>query len=74
MTAPFLTGSRTKTDSLAITFVAACQNFNGVQAKISTYWDSIGACDDINAAQEQGASVGYQNNSLMLLRNFLLRQ
>lgn len=70
---PLLAASRTKIDSLAITFVASCQDFTSVHASFENYWDSIGACDDLGVAQQQGASVGYQNNSLMILRNFLIR-
>jgi hypothetical protein len=74
---PLLSATRTKTDSLAITFVATCQDFDSfskVPTKFGKYWDSIGACNPTNTiAQQQGASVGYQNNSLMILRNFLVR-
>ena len=74
---PLLTGSRTKTDSLAITFVATCQNFDNfadIPTKFTTYWDTIGACNDTTwNPQQLGASIGYQNNSLMILRNFLVK-
>jgi hypothetical protein len=74
---PLLTGSRTKTDSLAITFVATCQDFDSfakVPTKFTNYWDTIGACNDTTRYPQQlGASVGYQNNSLMILRNFLVK-
>jgi hypothetical protein len=74
---PLLSTTRTKTDSLAITFVATCQSFKSfasVPKVFGKYWDSIGACDETStAAQQQGASVGYENNSLMILRNFLVK-
>jgi hypothetical protein len=70
--APFLSATRTRIDSLAISFVASCQDFQGVSASFGNYWNSIGACDDITSALQQGAISGGQNNSLMILRNFLL--
>jgi hypothetical protein len=69
---PFVNWTRTKTDSLAITFVAACQD-SAMNVTSKSYWDSIGVCDELAAARQEGASVGYQNNSLMILRNFLVR-
>lgn len=74
---PLLAATRTKTDSLAITFVAACQDvdsFSKLPPRIGNYWQSIGACNPDNRdAQQNGAAVGYQNNSLMILRNFLIK-
>lgn len=74
---PLLAAMRTKTDSLAITFVATCQNFDSfskLPPRIGNYWQSIGACNPDNRdAQQNGAAVGYQNNSLMILRNFLVK-
>lgn len=74
---PLVAATRTKTDSLAITFVATCQHvdaFSKLPPRIGNYWQSIGPCNPDNLdAQQNGAAVGYQNNSLMILRNFLVK-
>jgi hypothetical protein len=69
----FASLQRMNTDTLSITFVAACQDAAQIPASPTSYWDSLPACDDLGIAQAQSQSVGYQNNSLMLLRNFLPR-
>jgi hypothetical protein len=69
---PFVTAMRTHTDSLAITFVPACRNSpapSDLQA-MASFWDTIGVCDDLTSARDQSQSIGYQNNSLMLLERF----
>jgi hypothetical protein len=73
MSSPFAAWMRTKTDSMAITFVAACRNTSPATPDVNTYWDSIGICDQLAGAQEVSAGIGYQNNDLMILRNFLVR-
>jgi hypothetical protein len=72
---PLVSGTRTKTDSLSISFVAACQDFKRIPFKIkpSNYWESIGPCDNFGNAQMLSQNLGFQNNSLMLLRNAFLR-
>jgi hypothetical protein len=74
---PLVAATRTKIDSLAITFVATCQkvdSFSKLPLHIENYWQSIGPCNPDNSdAQQNGAAVGYQNNSLMILRNFLVK-
>jgi hypothetical protein len=71
-TSPLLAATRTKTDSLAITFVATCQdyaNYTEIPPKPRNYWDSVGACSPTDViAQQIAAGVGYQNNTLMILR------
>jgi hypothetical protein len=49
------------------------RNDQGPRVEATSYWGSIGMCDEFAAARQEGASVGYQNNSLMILRNFLVR-
>jgi hypothetical protein len=70
---PFVSASRTRTDSLSITFVAACRDIGNASSNVSDYWSSIGACDDLGAAVAQSAQIGYQNNSLMILKNLIQR-
>ena len=66
--------TKTSTDSMAISFVPACRKAGStVNVPPQNFWDSIPICNDLAAAQQVGASVGYQNNSLMILRNFLVR-
>jgi len=73
-TSPLLNAMRTNTDSLAITFVATCQKSDRITLiNPDSYWNSIGLCDQFGFAQDQARSIGYQNNSLMFLRNFLVR-
>jgi hypothetical protein len=59
-----LSGGRTTTDTLSLTFVAACQNpSNHPITKFNTYWDTIPKC---NGTQQAVASaIGYQNNQLI---------
>jgi hypothetical protein len=73
MSLPFATLLRTKTDSMAITFVAACRKTSPATPDERTYWDSIGMCDELAGDLTVSAGIGYQNNSLMILRNFLVR-
>ena len=66
-----LSYTRTKTDSLSISFVASCQDEVPLVVTPSTYWDSLSVCDELGSAQASSQSLGYQNNSLMILRNSL---
>ena len=43
--APFINAMRTRTDSMAITFVAACRNDTPHIPLAMSYWDSVGVCD-----------------------------
>jgi hypothetical protein len=71
---PFVNVMRTHTDSVAITFVATCQKSDHInQFNADSYWHSIGPCDEFGVAQDQAKSFGYQNNSLMFLRNLFVR-
>jgi hypothetical protein len=70
---PFATLMRTKTDSMAITFVPACRTKMPDKSTFNSFWDSIGVCDQLTAARDTSQAIGYQNNSLMILRNFLVR-
>jgi hypothetical protein len=70
---PFATLMRTKTDSMAITFVPACRSKMPTTATFNSFWDSLAVCDQLTSARELGEAIGYQNNSLMILRNFLVR-
>lgn len=72
--APLLNLMRTKTDTLAITFVASCRDFKEIKNVMPpTFWDSIGPCDKLGFSQSQSQAAGFQNNSLMILRNFPVR-
>ena len=68
---PLFTTSRTNTDSISITFVASCQASQ--PATVTSYWQSLPVCDQVPTAKQQGLSIGYQNNSLMILRNAFTR-
>jgi hypothetical protein len=73
-TAPLVNLMRTKTDTLAITFVASCRDFKEIKNVMpTTFWDSIGPCDDLGVSRNLSQAAGLQNNSLMILRNFLIR-
>jgi hypothetical protein len=68
-----LTASRTTLDTLSITFVAACQNWQGgAPTAVGSYWDSIPSCDEVGTPQ-QSAAFAYQANSLMILKSLLQR-
>ena len=72
--APLFNLMRTKTDTLAITFVASCRDFREIKELTPmSFWDSIGPCDELGFSQSQSQGAGFQNNSLMILRNFLIR-
>jgi hypothetical protein len=71
-TTPFVSVNRTNLDSLSITFVPACQDFTNIQPQFKTFWDTIGPCDIAGNATAQGAAFAFQNNNLMLLRNFVI--
>jgi hypothetical protein len=76
---PLLNVTHTSIDSMAITFVPSCRDKSGGQeqaddAKKTTkslpgaFWDTLPYCDDLPSASQIGASIGYQNNQLMILR------
>jgi len=57
--------SRQDTDSLTITFVAACQDKGAKAATpFTTYWDSIPRCDQLGTLQQSAAAIGTQSNFL----------
>jgi len=62
-----LTLTRTFTDSLAVTFVAACQDFDNVPpaTTATSYWDTIPACDQFGTLAAQ--QFGFQNNNTMII-------
>jgi hypothetical protein len=62
--------THTGIDSMAITFVPACRTRLGNADKsiAGTFWDTLPVCDDLPSASQIGASIGYQNNQLMILR------
>lgn len=69
-----LTGSRTNTDSISITFVASCQKFENIpSASPSDYWSSIGPCDQFNTAQQQSEAIGFQNNYLLRIQSLVTK-
>jgi hypothetical protein len=62
-------GSFTQTaiDSMAITFVPACRNKSDTTSP-TAFWNTLPFCDDLPSASQIGASIGYQNNQFMILR------
>jgi hypothetical protein len=66
--------NRTRTDSLSITFVPGCQEQLPDKIDPDSYWDTIGVCDEAGSAAQQSAIIGSQNNTVMVLRQFLLKQ
>jgi hypothetical protein len=57
--------TRTNTDSLTITFVAACKD-GPTKATVTDYWSSIPECDDLGTLRQQASNIGAQNNLLLL--------
>lgn len=72
---PLVNLQRATTDTLSITFVATCTTETVTPGKEpNTYWHSLPSCSDVPAtrfAGQQGAALGYQQNSLMFLNNIL---
>jgi hypothetical protein len=57
-------GGHTSTDTLSLTFVAACQNPSDRPITVfKTYWDTIPKCN--GTQQALASAVGYQNNQLI---------
>jgi hypothetical protein len=66
-----LSYTKTKTDSLTISFAGACQDDGPLVVSANSYWQSLPVCDALGSSKASSQASGFQNNSLMILRNTL---
>jgi hypothetical protein len=66
-----LSYTKTKTDSLTISFAATCQDNGPLVVTASKYWESLPVCDALGSLKASSQALASQNNSLLIFRNTL---